>query len=119
MSTFGNRKLGSAWIVARPGFVRFKDPNQLFTLLPELKPSPALSAQISSELPDHAALVCPDGVRQGCGSLDPGLAELIFDEARFRIDLFIGQGRSPLPPTGPLPSRPDRWPVADELDRRR
>ena len=89
---FGNRKLGSAWIVARPGFVRFKDPNQLFTLLPELKPSPALSAQISSELPDHAALACPEGIRQGCGSLDAGLAEVIFDEARFRLDLFIGQG---------------------------
>ena len=89
---FGNRKLGSAWIVARPGFVRFKDPNQLFTLLPELKPSPALSAQLSSELPDHAALACPDGIRQGCGSLEAGLAEVIFDEARFRLDLFIGQG---------------------------
>lgn len=88
---FGNRKIGDAWIVARPGFVKLKDPGQLFKLLPELKASPELTARLASELADHAALGCTLSSDKSCGRIDPGVLEVIFNEDRFRLDLFVNQ----------------------------
>jgi len=86
---FGGRKLGEAMVVARPGYVRFKDPARIVALIPNVVPSGALSAAFAGELPANAALVCSGGASRGCGSLSPQTAGIIFDEDHFRVDLFV------------------------------
>ena len=86
---FGKRRMGEAWIVARPGFVRFRDPQAIMGMIPEIVPSPPLAAHLSSELADHSAKACAETNGDNCGTLEPAMAEVIFDEGRFRLDLFI------------------------------
>jgi hypothetical protein len=88
---FGGRKVGEARAMARPGYLRFKQPEQLLQLLPNVEMSAELSAAISQELPSNAALVCPEGASRDCGTLSPETAGIIYDEDHFRVDIFINR----------------------------
>ncbi len=88
---FGKRRIGEAWIVARPGFVKFRDPEGAMALIPELRPSSALGARLASELADHSAMACLETNNDSCGMLEPQLAEVIFDEGKLRLDLFVNR----------------------------
>ena len=108
---FGNRRIGETWIIARPGRVRFRNPQQLLSIIPHVRADPALLAHLSSELDDHSGLACFETNAGRCGQIDPELAEVIFNADRFRLDLFVhpsllevmGRGDPYLtPPTAPL-----------------
>ena len=86
---FGDRRLGEAWIVARPGFVKFRDPHHILGLIPNLKISPALAERIAAELEDNAGRACGPGNAQSCGGLAPELIAVVFSEDRFRLDLHV------------------------------
>lgn len=86
---FGERKVGEAWITAKPGFVRFRNPDQVYNFIPQMKPSPALNELFGSDLKDNARLACSQTNTGQCGVLNPAVAGVIFDEDRFRIDLFL------------------------------
>lgn len=104
---FGKRKIGEVWVVARPGFVKFRDPQEIYGLIPEILPSALLQARLASELEDHAALVCSE---MNCGQLNTDIAGVIFDSDRFRLELFINRKLIGLPeradPYLALPSTP-------------
>ena len=97
---FGKQKVGDALIVARPGFVRFRDPQKVLSLIPRLKPDPALSARLGAELDDHSGQACFHTNADDCGRLDPALVDVIFDSDRFRIDLFVNPHLLELEPKG-------------------
>jgi hypothetical protein len=86
---FGNRRIGEAWIVARPGMVKFRDPASVLKLIPNLKASPELATRLAGELEDNAARACPPASAQQCGKLEPETVGTIFAEDRFRLDLFV------------------------------
>ena len=86
---FGNRRIGEAWIVARPGAVKLKDPSLVMKLIPGLKASPEVAAGLTGELEDNSARACPPTNGQHCGRLEPASVGAIFAEDRFRLDLFV------------------------------
>src|SRR5687768_10836428 len=86
---FGKRKIGEAWIVARPGAVQFRDPAAILGLVPNLKASSELASAVAAELPDNAARACSATNAHDCGRLDPPIAGAILDADRFRLDLFV------------------------------
>ena len=86
---FGDRRLGDAWIVARPGFVKFRDPDHVLGLIPNLKISPALAERIAAEMEDNAGRACGPSNAQSCAGLQPELIAVIFSEDRFRLDLHV------------------------------
>ena len=86
---FGKRRIGETWIIARPGFVTFRDPTAMAALLPELRPSPQLSARLSGALEDHSALACSQTNAQRCGTFISTSLDVIFDSDGFRLDLFV------------------------------
>ena len=86
---YGGRKIGEAMVIARPGSLRFKDSSKLLAQVPNLDVSAELSEAFEGDLPTNAGLVCPQGGSKGCGELSPQNAGIIFDEDRFRVDLFI------------------------------
>jgi hypothetical protein len=67
---------------------------QLQTLMKAMRQLPAEHAEkirqaISGELEANQGLVCATQNQSGCGILQPDIAGVIFDESRFRADLFI------------------------------
>ncbi|HET9810462.1 MAG TPA: CS1-pili formation C-terminal domain-containing protein [Sphingomicrobium sp.] len=88
---FGGRKIGEARIMARSGYVRFKEPGRILALVPNIDIAPELSAAVAGNLKSNARLVCSDGTTKGCGLLEPAIAGVIFDEDRFRLDLFVNR----------------------------
>lgn len=86
---FGGRKVGEARVEARPGYVRLRNPDQLLSLIPNLMAAPAISAAISAELPANPGRVCPIGITTNCGSLLPEILGVVFDDDRFRLDVFV------------------------------
>lgn len=58
-------------------------------MLPNLASAAALSDALAGDLAAHGALVCAQSNRQDCGKLPSGAVGIIFDESRFRVDLFI------------------------------
>ena len=85
---FGGRRIGEARIAVRPGYVRFREPQQLLALVPNVIASPAISAAASTELPANAARICRRGT-SNCGDLAPRVLGIIYDEDSFRVDVFI------------------------------
>jgi hypothetical protein len=88
---FGGRKVGEARALVRPGYLKFKQPEKILELLPNVEISAELSAAMSQELPSNAALVCPQGGSQDCGVLSPATAGIIYDEDHFRVDIFVNR----------------------------
>ena len=86
---FGGRKVGEARAMARPGFLRFKEPEKVLGLLPNVEMAPELSAAMSNDLPSNSALVCPEGTSKDCGTLSPETAGIVYDEDHFRVDIFV------------------------------
>jgi hypothetical protein len=109
---FAGRKVGEAVAVSSPGTLQFKDPQKLVALVPDLIPSPLLLAILQKPLPSHADLVCTSPSAGNCGSLSPDQAGIIFDEERFKVELFFAPAllrpaeaaKDPYfePPTAPL-----------------
>lgn len=86
---YGGRRAGEARVLVRPGFLQFKRPELLAGLIPNLKVGPELQAALGRDFPTHTDLVCSSGQMRNCGELFPEVAEIIFDEERFRVDLFV------------------------------
>lgn len=86
---YGGRRIGEARIVARPGFVRFRDPAGVVAAIPNLDAPAAVLETLGLELPNNAALACSDLNTTVCGTLSPNVVGIIHNEERFRIDLFV------------------------------
>jgi hypothetical protein len=86
---FAGRKVGEATGTARPGFLTFNDPSAVAALVPDAADPAAIAAALAGNLPTNSNLVCSDGESSGCGELMPATAGIIFDEDRFRVDLFV------------------------------
>jgi Mat/Ecp fimbriae outer membrane usher protein len=88
---FGGRKVGEARVVVSPGHLKFEQPDQVLTLVPNVETSSELSQAFEAEFPTNAGRVCPDDFTKDCGVLSPQVAGLIFDEDHFRVDLFVNR----------------------------
>jgi len=89
----GERR-GTAAIRYRPGTLSFRDPAAVLGLLPPLKPGAArtLAEALSGQVESHVGNACYPVRKLGCGSLEPSVAGVIFDEANLRLDLFVNPG---------------------------
>lgn len=89
---FGGDKIGEAAITTRPGFVRFHKLAPIVAAIPYLRDSAAVQLALAGDIPSNSSLVCSAFKAENCGRLSPHVAGLVFDEDRFRIDLFINSG---------------------------
>lgn len=85
----GGKKIAETSIIARPGFVRFQDPQSIVAAIPSLSEPATIGTALTGELPANSGLVCSEFKGSDCGKLSPESAGIIFDESRFRIDLFV------------------------------
>jgi len=86
---FGGRKIGEAFASSTEGRLRFRNPQEILAEIPNVKADDALLAALSGELPTNSGLVCSKTNEGKCGSMAPDVASIIYDEDRFRADLFV------------------------------
>ena len=89
----GGRALGQARVRYRSGRVTLLDVDAVVAMLPDvIDPAAVRAALASPELDSHPGSVCVEGDEEaapGCGTLRPAVAGVIFDERRFRLDVFV------------------------------
>jgi hypothetical protein len=85
----GGRRVGEARVTVSESSVRFQDPRSVAATIPNLSDPAAVEAAIGDSLPANLALVCSPMNAGQCGKLQPQAAGVIFDEERFRINLFL------------------------------
>ena len=90
---YGARPLISTLATYEPGQIQLDRPEEVVRALPDLlDPEPVLLA-LSGPLPTNVEALCQPGApAAGCGVIEPPVAGLIFDESRFRVDLFVNPG---------------------------
>ena len=86
---YGDRKIGETLIEARPGTLRFRSPGEVLAKLTQAVPAPELLSAIAADLPTNTQAVCSLGNALSCGSLEPQVLSIIYNEEKFRVDLFV------------------------------
>ncbi len=86
---FGGRRVGDAMAIFEPGSLRFGDPAAVAALIPRLRHPATITRVLATSLPTHPELVCVNGQPANCGRLSPAVAGIIFDEDRFRAEIFV------------------------------
>jgi hypothetical protein len=88
---FGGRRVGQAEVSYEPGQVNFVNVDSVVAMLPDLlDPAAVRNALASGPLDAHASMICTDGAdKKICGRLDPAVAEVIFDQDHFRLEIFV------------------------------
>lgn len=109
---FGGRKVGEAFAIAAPGRLRFQDGGAVAAMVPGILARADVASALGQALSTNSDRICANGNGADCGVLAPAVAAIIYDEERFRVDLFVnprllegakGRGHGYLPvPDAPL-----------------
>jgi len=86
---YGDRFVNSQLATFTPSTIEFSQPALITAHLSDLLEPNAVLSAINGELDAHAELICQYQGQQSCGELEPLIAGVIFDENRFRVDLYI------------------------------
>ena len=86
---FGDRKIGEALAEIRPGALRFRSPSEVLAKLSQAIESAELRSALAGEFPTNPQAVCSTGNMPRCGSISPETIGIIYDEDKFRVDVFV------------------------------
>ena len=86
---YGGRKIAETLALVRPGILQFRSPDEVLAKLPQAIESAELRSALAGELSTHGEVACSMSNRSQCGSIDPPVAGIIYDEERFRVDVFV------------------------------
>ncbi|GAB2879294.1 TcfC E-set like domain-containing protein [Microbulbifer echini] len=86
---YGGRYIGAAQITADPTHIHFDQPELLLPHLPELLDRAAVLTAISKPLLKNSQYLCRTTRQKHCGYLLPEQVAVIYDESRYRLDLFF------------------------------
>ncbi|PJE80640.1 putative outer membrane usher protein EcpC [invertebrate metagenome] len=86
---YGNRYLGSQLAIYTPRTIRFSDPATIVRQIGSISNQPLVAEGLSGEINTHSDQICYQQGQTNCGTLEPTIAGVIFDESRFRVDVFV------------------------------
>ncbi len=86
---YGNRYIVSQLVTYTPYKVTLSNPAQVLELIGDIASPLAVEEALTGKLDLNSSEVCLSASRQNCGILEPEVAGVIFDESRFRLDVFI------------------------------
>ena len=92
---FGGRYITSQMATFRPGFIELSNPAEVVQRIGDITIPEQVINRLTGALNSNASEVCLPGTRpsssDNCGVLVPPVAGVIFDEGRFRVDVFINR----------------------------
>lgn len=86
---FGNRYISSQLASFRPGFFEFSNVTEVIRQVGNINDPELITTALTGELNANTANICQPGSSQPCDLLEPAIAGVVFDESRFRVDIFI------------------------------
>lgn len=86
---YGGRYLMTTLVEYTLDSVTFLNPPEVSTHLPGLRSTTEFSIMLAEPQPSNADKVCVRPNQPLCGRLEPATFGVIFDETRFRADLFV------------------------------
>ncbi len=86
---YGGKHLGSVLATYTPNSVELESPSTVVSLIPRINNQIEVEAALSGPLETNADKVCLTEIQRECGYLEPAVAEVIFDEGYFRLDIFV------------------------------
>ena len=69
--------------------VEIEDPSAVVEAIPNVRDPYLLAQTLSGPLSNNSSLKCTSRRVDGCGKLTPEIAGIIFDDANYRLDLFV------------------------------
>lgn len=88
---YGSSYLTSTLATFTPNEITLLDPRSVVAKLPDLLDPDQVEQYLTRELRSNSGFVCLTANQSNCGKLDPTTAEVIFDDNRFRVDLFLSK----------------------------
>lgn len=86
---YGGRFLTTALVEYTMNSITFLEPQEVATHIPGLRSTSELGSLLASPQDTHSEKVCAHQNQPLCGRLEPATIGVIFDETRFRADLFV------------------------------
>jgi hypothetical protein len=88
---YGGLKIGVFRAIYTPRSILFSNPEEIVGKVPALDPeaSELVIKALTGDLPTHADRICGPIPKPGCGTANPDIAEVIFDQDRFKAELFV------------------------------
>ena len=86
---YGKRVVASVMATFDMGLLEFSDPAEVLAAIPDAINDPALLNALTGPLDANADALCYSDYDVDCGKLEPDIAAILFDETRFRAELFI------------------------------
>ncbi len=90
---FGGKSIGSFKGKFSPTSFWFDAPEKIIAKLDNVKDENKIQVQsaLGAELPNNAGQICRKYQEKNCGILSPEVTGVIFDEEKFRVDIFINK----------------------------
>ena len=88
---YGNRYLGSQLATYTPTTIRFSDPAAIVRLIGDINDRSLITEGLTGELNTNAEKICFTQGQTDCGIMEPAISSVIFDESRFRVDVFVNR----------------------------
>ncbi|CAM3433543.1 TcfC E-set like domain-containing protein [Parendozoicomonas haliclonae] len=90
---YGGRYLGSQIVTFTPETIEFRNPGELVAKIEDIKNPALVTESLTGAIDSHVGAICSSvssvEASQPCDTIQPAIAGAIFDENRFRADLFI------------------------------
>lgn len=86
---FGGRSLGAVMAEYTPDSIELQRPDEIAERIPNALNRAEIAHRLKGRLERNSELACPPRQLLGCGKLEPEVVGVIFDESRFRVDLFV------------------------------
>lgn len=94
---FASNQVGAVLATFEPGRFSFDSPEEVLAAVPDIADVDAVRQALTGPLDPNADAVCGVRPRGDCGVLQPEVAGVIFDEGRYRVDLFVAPARLKAP----------------------
>lgn len=72
-----------------PDSIQFASPEEVSAQLNNVIDPVYILGLLEAPLPPHTELICYDALQEDCGEVKPDDLAVIFDDGRFRVDMFI------------------------------
>ena len=89
---FGNRFIATHTANVTPTTIMLQDPERLVGMIGDIREREIVSQALSGTLDTNSQMACSiRSLRSQCGTINPLVAGVIFDDSRFRLDVFINR----------------------------
>ena len=88
---YGNRYLTSLLATYTPKTIRFSDPAKIIKLIGDINDPVVAAEGLTGDLNSNVDKICFKQGENDCGVIEPDITGVIFDENRFRADIFVNR----------------------------